>query len=251
MLHQKRKRTLETSSISILATMRKKRKPLERNANVTNLPSTDKSSHTAFERDLRGFVFKPKVNNTRLYMDILRVLWREKAVRWYRTITSGDGDLSPRTQFRLGLCYEYGSGGVQEDAQEAIRWYRMSAEQGHAPAQYSLGFCSEYGIGVAEDAQEAVHWYRMAAQHGHMEAQSSLGFCYKQGTGVQKNDVEALRWFRMSANQGFAEAQYNVGVYYEDGNGGLIQNKDEAMHWYRMAAAQGHTVAASALSFLS
>lgn len=41
-------------------------------------------------------------------------------------------------QLILGIMYEIGEGVVEND-QEAVKWYRMAAEQGDADAQYGLG----------------------------------------------------------------------------------------------------------------
>ena len=47
-------------------------------------------------------------------------------------------------QFYLGTLYELGLGGVRQDLVEAVRWYRLAAEQGDPRAQSSLGsFTSE------------------------------------------------------------------------------------------------------------
>jgi TPR repeat protein len=46
----------------------------------------------------------------------------------------------------------------------------MAAEQGHTIAQFNLGLCFMYGQGVAKDPVEAVKWYRMAAEQGHADA---------------------------------------------------------------------------------
>ena len=35
------------------------------------------------------------------------------------------------------------------------------------------------GIGVTQDDQEAVKWYRLAAAQGHAEAQDNLGAMYR------------------------------------------------------------------------
>ncbi len=40
-------------------------------------------------------------------------------------------------QFLLGSRYDHGQGVTEDDA-EAVRWYRLAAEQGHASAQYYL-----------------------------------------------------------------------------------------------------------------
>ena len=64
--------------------------------------------------------------------------------------------------------YGYGEG-VPEDYREALKWYRMAAEQGYAPAQYNLGGMYIKGEGVPEDYREALKWYRMAAEQGLAE----------------------------------------------------------------------------------
>ena len=60
--------------------------------------------------------------------------------------------------------------GVPEDDAEAVRWFRLAAEQGDAYAQYNLGRMYANGEGVPEDFVEAVAWYRKAAEQGHVEA---------------------------------------------------------------------------------
>ncbi len=52
-------------------------------------------------------------------------------------------------QLELGDCFEDGEG-VEQDYAEAIRWYKLSAEQGYVEAEFALGFCYEFGVGVDE-----------------------------------------------------------------------------------------------------
>ena len=128
--------------------------------------------------------------------------------------------------------------GVTKDHGEAVRWYRMAAEQGHADAQNNLGNAYYFGAGVSKDHGEAVRWYRMAAEQGDATAQFSLGTAYNFGEGVTKNHREAVRWYRMAAEQGAAIAQYQMGFLYANGKG-VIKDYREAVRWYRMAAEQG------------
>ena len=66
--------------------------------------------------------------------------------------------------------------GVRRDDAEAVRWYRLAAEQGVASAQHNLGIMYETGRGgVRQSYAEAVRWYRQAAEHGHANAQYILG----------------------------------------------------------------------------
>ena len=74
-----------------------------------------------------------------------------------------------------------GAKGVPEDDAEAVRWYRMTAEQGDATAQNNLGSIYSYGEGVPEDDNEAIRWFRMAAEQGHVDAQFNLGIMYARG----------------------------------------------------------------------
>jgi TPR repeat protein len=57
---------------------------------------------------------------------------------------------------------------------EAVRWYRLAADQGEAWAQYSLGRMYEDGRGVRRDRVEAVRWYRLAAAQGLEQALDRL-----------------------------------------------------------------------------
>ena len=41
-------------------------------------------------------------------------------------------------QFNLGVAYANGRGVPQDDVQ-AVKWYRLAADQGNASAQYNLG----------------------------------------------------------------------------------------------------------------
>ena len=99
----------------------------------------------------------------------------------------------------------------QDDA-EAVRWYRLAAEQGDAAAQVNLGVdvLKTDGVSPRDDA-EAVRWYRLAAEQGDANAQYSLGSMYENGRGVPQDDAEAVRWYRLAAEQGNAYAQANLG----------------------------------------
>ena len=56
-----------------------------------------------------------------------------------------------------------------ENDAEAVRWYRLAAEQGHA-AQVNLGGMYELGWGVLEDDVLAHMWFNIAGVNGHEDA---------------------------------------------------------------------------------
>ena len=68
------------------------------------------------------------------------------------------------------------------------------------------------GRGVPQDYAEAMKWYRKAADQGHARAQFNLGFMYYDYKGVRQNYAEAMKWYRKAAGQGHARAQFNLGL---------------------------------------
>ena len=45
---------------------------------------------------------------------------------------------------------------------------------------------------------EAVKWYRKSAEQGHAKAQGKLGTMYVLGQGVPENNTLAYKWFNLS-----------------------------------------------------
>jgi len=59
------------------------------------------------------------------------------------------------------------------DYADAMKLFRLAADQGDAKAQYSLGVMYDQGEGVPQDYAEAVKWYRLAANRGGMRRLST------------------------------------------------------------------------------
>ncbi len=119
---------------------------------------------------------------------------------------------NPLAQYRLGDCFENGRG-VEKNINDAVHWYRLSAEQRTAKAQYELGGCYSNGIGVQRSVEEAFKWYRMAAEQGHSVAQYILGDCYYRGRGVERNAEESIKWLIESAEQMESDALMLLAEY--------------------------------------
>ena len=78
-------------------------------------------------------------------------------------------------------------------------WPATSAEEA-----YNLG--RKYFVGeddVVTDYAEAVRWYRIAAEQSHADAQVQLGIMYYMGFGVPKNDVLGLMWLIIAGRNGY------------------------------------------------
>ena len=80
---------------------------------------------------------------------------------------------------------------------EAMRWYRVAADQGHAQGQVHVGNLYTDGEGVKQDYAEALGWFRKAAEQGDHEALNNIGWFYLSGWGVSQDYKQALEWFWM------------------------------------------------------
>ncbi len=60
---------------------------------------------------------------------------------------------------------------MKQDKPESVKWYRKSAEQGFAPAQYNLGVAYFFGDGTKENKSEAIKWYLKSAEQDFALAQ--------------------------------------------------------------------------------
>lgn len=117
---------------------------------------------------------------------------------------SGD----PEAQFGLGLKFSTAPG-AERDLDEAARWFRLAALQGHSLAQFNLGIMLANGEGVPQDISEGLTWTRKAAEGGDAAAQFSLGSKFHRssvsslGQDRTESRVEAYKWFYLAAAQGY------------------------------------------------
>jgi len=58
------------------------------------------------------------------------------------------------------------------------------------------------GQGVPQNYAEAVRLYRLAAEQGIADAQNNLGLMYYNGQGVPQNYQLAYMWFSLAAAKG-------------------------------------------------
>ena len=163
------------------------------------------------------------------------------------------------------------------DYATALRELKPLAEQGHVSAQNNLGAMYGTGRGAPQDNTTAVKWYRLAAEQGFAPAQDKIeelqrkiseqkpsstltaeksappttkGNYWKGQVAYRNQDyATALREWEPLANQGNANALFNLGVMYQYGQG-VPQNYKTAIKWFRLAAKQGHPRAQVHVEFL-
>ena len=142
------------------------------------------------------------------------------------------------------------------DYKEAVKWYRLAAEQGDAKAQYYLGAMYGKGQGILQDYKEAAKWYRLSAEQGFAKGQYYLGvMLYGDGRcsmgqvgcrGVPRDKKKAIKWLLKAAEQRSVGAQRFLGAIFYYGRG-VTQDYAEAAKWYKKAAEQGDSGAQNIL----
>ncbi len=141
-------------------------------------------------------------------------------------------------QCALAEAYMYGDGTATNE-QEAVRWYRASADQGNSDAQASLGLCLLRGRGCEKDVALAVSWYERAAAQKNLSAMNDLAFCKMHGIGVEKDEKGAFALALEAAKNGHAPAQAMVGECYLEGMG-VESDVAAAETWLYRAARLGN-----------
>ncbi len=108
------------------------------------------------------------------------------------------------------------------------------AEQGgsDAEAQLSLGAMYSGGKGVPQDYKEAVKWFRLSADQGYSSAQSHLGVMYANGQGVLQDYVLAHMWWNLSGSNGYEDAVINRNIVEKKMSPSQIEKAQEmARNW--------------------
>lgn len=176
------------------------------------------------------------------YIDALRE-WRPLAER---------GDVPAQTA--LGVMYREGLG-VQLDENEALAWFRRSARQGHALAQFELGAIYQ---------TESIRWQCRAASQGNAEAQAAIEnewggverciYLESDFTGQGGDDpdgetgwrylaywiewsAKSTEWYCQAALQGNADAQAEIGFQYVR----LGYTGDSVAHYWLSEALRSYT----------
>lgn len=75
----------------------------------------------------------------------------------------------PQALYQLGLRNK-----IEKNAKKAAPCFISAADQGHYGAQYQLGMCFKTGRGVKIILIQAAYWFRRSADQGNAEAQYKI-----------------------------------------------------------------------------
>ena len=188
------------------------------------------------------------------------------------------GRVDVEAMFYMGQMAHTGKG-IPRNEEDAIKWYRLSAEKGYAPAQYWFGQlrklvdvdeglswirrAADSGYkdafwsmgnhfeqrGSNEDLRIAAHWYSRGMATGCVDCMVAAGLLYTDGRGVGRNPERAAAIFRDAANAGSVSGATFLGALYLDGDG-VPRNYAEALRWLRPAAEKDFKRAQHFMGFI-
>lgn len=93
---------------------------------------------------------------------------------------------------------------------ESVEQIKKAAAVNDLVAQFYLGQCYEYGIGMDKDVTNAFKMYRRAAERGFAPAMIELSRCYKDGIGVDRNDNKSDEWMARYAKRNDTSEIVNI-----------------------------------------
>ena len=97
------------------------------------------------------------------------------------------------------------------------------------------------GHGVERDYAEALKWFRIGAEQGDPDAMNETATMLDQGQGCEVDHASAAKLFQKSAGLGSAGGQLHLGNLYKSGRvDGFAQDLNRAVGLYRLAAGQDH-----------
>ena len=125
--------------------------------------------------------------------------------------------------------------GAGEDA-EAVKYYRMAAEQGDADGEYGLAKQYLSGEGVTPDPKQAFEWMSRAAAQGQRSAVSALADAYISGglgldAAARADNAAAYKWIQAAADFNYLPAMIAMANAYKKGGYGLEPDPAKAKQW--------------------
>ena len=171
----------------------------------------------------------------------------EKALKWYETAGENkyeDAESSIQrviqTIYDTAENYRTGSNGYEKNEEEAIKYYKLVAEDENVEESLEGESCRYLGLIMEnnetdKDDMEGVSWYKKASEKGDIIAMNNLAFMYAYGNVVEQDYTEAMKLFKQAADGGNNASMINIGYNYEFGECGQQIDLEEALKWYKKA----------------
>ena len=141
------------------------------------------------------------------------------------------------------VCSDYGKylEDEYEDCEEEVFGrYRKAYDMGDIQSAYNVAVCYANGYGVDEDIDEAFRYYLIAAKSGHARAQFQVGNFYFEGRGnITQDYAKAFVWLARSYDNSDEENRWQqaaeLAILHQNGLGTV---QDDEMAFKRLAEVE-------------
>lgn len=145
----------------------------------------------------------------------------------------GSDDQLARLQTAVQFCQA-----GQDD--QALPILEQLTDEGHLPAQHTLGAYFANESGIPRDWDKAIALWKDAAQKGYPDSLLTLGNLYRQGHAHVKPDPQqAMFYYRQAADLGIPDAEYELGMMYINEPGADTAHQEDGVRLLLSAAEQG------------
>ncbi len=139
----------------------------------------------------------------------------QQAVYWFKK--SAQQEFAP-AQYRLGEMYYFEKGGLPRDLGKAVELFKKAAEQHDPDALMNLAMLFGTGEGVPHDTEKALFWINQAHKSGNESALEYQKILTTSVDGQFTEDQQTRFWIEKAAELGIREAQIELGIL-DSGNG--------------------------------
>jgi uncharacterized protein len=116
----------------------------------------------------------------------------KQAFEWFQKSAASN---DPLGAYKLGCYYAgQGEGVVAADANEALKYKLIAAKAGYALAQHDVALL----YGKQENFEEAMKWSKLSGDQGYPAALYNLSGLYFQGKGAPKDLSLAYAYYKLS-----------------------------------------------------
>jgi hypothetical protein len=136
---------------------------------------------------------------------------------------------------------------AQGDVVTAMSVLKGPADAGHAAAQALYAQI----LDSADSDEEALAYFRKSANQGNAEGQFGLGSMLASGEGGPRNPAEGLKWISLAGNQGHKLAINEMALAHINARMGgvpVVTDDAETLRWVRLAAGNDFLPALEALT---
>ncbi|KAK8882069.1 hypothetical protein M9Y10_044709 [Tritrichomonas musculus] len=169
----------------------------------------------------------------------------DEAIHYFKL--SADQNFSV-AQVNLGYIYLYEE--QYQNTEKAIHFLTSAADHNNDyMASFFLSLIYINGVNVKVDINKAIHYLEQVALFNEPNSQFILGSIYYKGEFIARDTNKAIQYLSLAANQNHQYAQNNLGFIYYSGEC-VTRDINRAIHFFSLAASQNDLNAINNLGYI-